>query len=41
MVLAFIGLLLVAIAAQIGRDRARQLPLGNGTLGQSRPGAAR
>lgn len=32
--LAILGALIVAIATTIARDRAHQLPLGNGTMGQ-------
>ena len=33
--LAFLAMLLAAIAVSIARDRAHQMPLGNGTVGQS------
>jgi hypothetical protein len=32
--LAFFAMLLAVIAVSIARDRAHQMPLGNGTLGQ-------
>ena len=36
-VLAIGGMLFIGMAVQVARDRAHQLPLGTGTMGQHRP----